>query len=1020
MIRKAFSGRGLLLALTVIVFTSLSCGVTAQDKPVTHKIFVLNDFDKTLDFTYVDWKDKVTASNGHLILKDVKCSGGGGVNFKMDLSAYANSSPALKIKANPANKGKGLYIIISDNKGHSGRWIFQVPAPADDFTIVTAKGSSALTNPNVKEDKENPDKPGNLDLTNITQFHVGGDWSKEILDVEIDALLFVEPDAKMLADREAYVKVQAEEAAEAARKAAEEKKKEETKRQNMIRSYSYSGENSPKLVNVSLVAPDILSLTVEAQWITPSTIVKYEPQEGDELKEEKWPDGGANNGIRKAKLMRNGKFMGTLQGIKLDWLTNGEHIAGDPFLYFLADDPNNFTVTSQDDSDYANGVKPAKIYRKTIPTNVPLPGGNYATRHRVYLKMPSPLKAGKTYSVKTEKINLKNPNPTFTVDYAKMLSEAVHVNQNGYHPNDPYKRALLSLWMGTGGGLKFPDGLNFSVVEDGTGKPVFNGKVELVMDIDGKENLWTKPAKNYAQTAVYKMDFSAFNTPGTYRVCVEGIGSSYPFQINESVWEKAFQLQMKGLYNNRSGIEVGPPYSEYKKPRDFHPDDGAVVTRATFDVMEKGQYNMKDLPKTDTGEVIKNAWGGYHDAGDWNPRRVTHMNTNFSQLELIEIMPEYFSKLKLNIPPTSGEGLPDIITEALWEIDCFKRIQLPDGGIPYGIESQMDPGSGEISWLSTQHLYVLAPNIRDSWFYAAVAARAAKVLQTIKPEIAKEYLDSAVKAFNWAEADYAKKVADKTLDKMKGELWQAKDWRNASSLVLYDITGDKKYHDVFMEGTFLKKPGQDICSWGGGIQTDAAFLYARLDDAKADPEIKKNARAAVLRIADFSMDYAKKNAFNVTCREAGRPMFAGFFSVSGGMEVARAHFLTSDKKYLEGAIQSCQFGMGCNPGNLVYTTGMGSNPIKNPLQLDARSSGQPAPVGLTSFGNSDIWNFRGSFWDINMQFVNKPEQLWPDVYSWPLQEAYFDVWILVSTNEFVIDTWQQNVFVWGYLAAQKR
>lgn len=51
--------------------------------------------------------------------------------------------------------------------------------------------------------------------------------------------------------------------------------------------------------------------------------------------------------------------------------------------------------------------------------------------------------------------------------------------------------------------------------------------------------------------------------------------------------------------------------------------------------------------------------------------------------------------------------------------------------------------------------------------------------------------------------------------------------------------------------------------------------------------------------------------------------------------------------------------------------------------------------------------------------MNKPENLWPNAYDWPLPETYFDVWLLVSTNEFVIDTWQQNVFVWGYLAARR-
>jgi hypothetical protein len=60
-------------------------------------------------------------------------------------------------------------------------------------------------------------------------------------------------------------------------------------------------------------------------------------------------------------------------------------------------------------SAYAGGVKPLAVYRKTVPTNAQLPGGIYPTRHRLYLKLPSALAAGKTHAVRTEAINLRNP-----------------------------------------------------------------------------------------------------------------------------------------------------------------------------------------------------------------------------------------------------------------------------------------------------------------------------------------------------------------------------------------------------------------------------------------------------------------------------------------------------------------------------------------------------------------------------------------------------------------------------------
>lgn len=822
----------------------------------------------------------------------------------------------------------------------------------------------------------------------------------------------VEPDAKMLADREAYAKVAAEEAAQKARQIAEETEKLARERENKLRAYSYRGERSPEVTQVSLAAPDILALTIDAQRTVLPTMTKYEPQPGDEKKVRKSHHGE----VEQATLLRKGKRIGRLQGKHLDWLFTDERLEGDPLLDFIAETPANYTIQSADDPNYAQPVKPVAVYRKSVPRDVVLPGGQHPTRHRIYLRLPSSVQPGKTYSVKIAALNVKNGDLSFKADLEKVRSDSVHVNQIGYRPDDPAKRAFLSIWLGTGGAYTFADGLGFSLIDEQTHKTVFRGKVERVLAADGKEKLWTKPPKNYSDTAVYRMDFSSHQTPGTYRVYVDGIGCSYPFNIGRSVWEKAFLTQMKGLYNQRSGVELGPPYTNFKKPRDFHPDDGAVVTRSSYDVLSKGgPHAYASIAKGDTGEAVKDAWGGYHDAGDWNPRRVTHMYTTLAQLELCELFPDYFCKLNLNIPPQ--DGVPDIITEALFEIDCFRRLQLPNGAVPHGIETEGDPSAGEVSWLSRQHCYVLAPNIRDSWLYAATAARAAKVLKPFKAELAKTYLDSAVRAFRWAEGELARKQAAHEA-MPKNDYWDAFDARNLSALVLYDITGDKDYHAIFLHDTCLKQPGTEIVAWGWHIQCDQFFLYARMDEKKTDPKLRETARAGVISLAERSLKYAEGNAFNITQREPGRPMFAGFFSTSGGSELVRAHYLTKKHEYLKGAVQSCQFQAGCNPNNLVYTSGLGANPVKIPLELDARSSGQAVPIGLTVFGNSDYFNWRNSFWDINLRFVNRPEFIWPDAYGWPLTEAYFDVWVLVSANEYVIDTWAPNVLVWGYLSAR--
>jgi endoglucanase len=45
---------------------------------------------------------------------------------------------------------------------------------------------------------------------------------------------------------------------------------------------------------------------------------------------------------------------------------------------------------------------------------------------------------------------------------------------------------------------------------------------------------------------------------------------------------------MKELLHHRSGIEWGPPFTDYKRPRNLHPADGAKVFASAGTEIEGG------------------------------------------------------------------------------------------------------------------------------------------------------------------------------------------------------------------------------------------------------------------------------------------------------------------------------------------------------------------------------------------------------------------------------------------------
>ena len=191
------------------------------------------------------------------------------------------------------------------------------------------------------------------------------------------------------------------------------------------------------------------------------------------------------------------------------------------------------------------------------------------------------------------------------------------------------------------------------------------------------------------------------------------------------MWQQAFFTAVRGFYHQRSGIATGPPFTSYSRPRAFHPDDGVKVYQANVSLLEV-DMGLGDRPafealtSTKTDQIVPNAWGGYFDAGDWD-RRIQHLAVPRGLLELHNLFPNYFKPVNLKIPESTN-SLPDILDEALWSLDFFRRLQTADGGIRGGIESAEHPKFGEASWQESQTVMAYAPDVWSSYLYAGVAS----------------------------------------------------------------------------------------------------------------------------------------------------------------------------------------------------------------------------------------------------------------------------------------------------------
>ena len=755
------------------------------------------------------------------------------------------------------------------------------------------------------------------------------------------------------------------------------------------------GPDSPKVVAVSAVAPDVLEVEIQAGHVTPAHLSLYHQQPGDQR---------APQGTREI-LKRNGQEVGFLLGVNHDHLETYEGFVGDELQSEYASWAGSFSIRGDADPDYASPKRPVAVFRKSKPNDWQQTSPqNMAMDQRIYLELPHSLKQGHWYTVGLGDLNAQPNSVTFVFDPSKLMSEAVHVSQVGFRPDDPFKRAYLSCWRGTGGGQTYSLPMSFRVVNAVSGKTVYRGAVKLGWPASQPEHMQRE--ENFIKADVYWMDFTPVSTPGTYRVVVDGIGCSFDFPIRRDVWDGAFKIQMRGLVNERSGIELKPPYADYVRPADQMPNPGQLVTESKFAMIDSPN-TWPELAKGDTGKPVKGAHGGYHDAGDWNPRRVTHMKVTMAHLELLELFPRHFAALRLGLPDASNT--PDVLQEALFELDLFRRLQKPDGGIPFGLETNGDPSYGDLSWLTTMHLYEFAPDSFGSWTYAGVAAQAARLLESYDPAKAKLYRESAVRAMRWAEAHYPEERSKLT--------WDNIDARNLAAVELYWLTGDTHWHQVFLENTLLTTPHPNLFQWGKAVQRDAAFVYARLPKGLGDPALKENAKDGLVAMAQKCLTYGNGNAFNITNCDKGRPFLGGFYSEEDASDLCRAHFLIGKPEYLAGLVRACGFPTGANPEDMTFTSGLGLNPVKHPLHLDSRGTGQPAPKGLTVYGPIDFVLFHdpGTIWPMTY-YLNR--LCVPPSSDWPIPEAYFDIFLYPMINEFTVDNWAGNVYAWGYLAGR--
>ena len=342
-------------------------------------------------------------------------------------------------------------------------------------------------------------------------------------------------------------------------------------------------------------------------------------------------------------------------------------------------------------------------------------------------------------------------------------------------------------------------------------------------------------------------------------------------------------------------------------------------------------------------------------------------------------------------------------------MDFLKRMQQADGSVYGGIESASHPRRGEASWQESLPVFAYSRTRSAAYNFAAVAARAALWFHEHgMAERAQQYKEPALKAFKWAE----KQPEDGRGGDRGGGA------RCLAAAELYRLTGEERYHAIFLATTRFSQPGAPFYTSpmgpNGDGQGEAGWTYLRTAHPGVRKDIQQQIHEAMLRDAERMAMNCESSDF---CWAGGpkRPIRWGAMSMPESHVLCRAHFITGDGKYLRAIVLSTLSGAGANPVNMCFVTGVGTRWPQHPLHEDAYVTGQPLYEGVTVGGPLDPVSPNK---DPNAARFER--LLYPPATQWPATESYFDVFAYAPMCEFTVhQTMLPTSFVWGYLAARK-
>nr|AHF24627.1 GH9 beta-1,3(4)-glucanase [uncultured bacterium Contig27] len=447
--------------------------------------------------------------------------------------------------------------------------------------------------------------------------------------------------------------------------------------------------------------------------------------------------------------------------------------------------------------------------------------------------------------------------------------------------------------------------------------------------------------------------------------------------VKPRAWNAVTHALIKGLYFQRCGCGLSPEHA-------------GVYAHPPCHTAPAAEWEDRSVRRRVTG--------GWHDAGDYGKYTGPGAVTVAHLLYAWKLFPRGCGE-DLNIPET-GNGVPDILNEARFELEWILQMQRSNGAFHNKLtKSHFAPFIMPQDDLEPEYLMpVCWCATADA---AACLALAYRVYRPFDEAFANRMLLAAKRAWDWLQAhpDY---VPFMNPEGVRTGLYGGRsDASNRfwAACELYAATGGPAYRQAAEQ---LYTPKIPLLEFGwmevGGLGTLCCLFDLK---ENAGDVLYTRLKEDFLRRCEKALTLSKASGYG-TALEPDRYVWGSILPVMGNaMAMIMASLLTGRQDMRDAALLQWHYALGMNALDLCFVTGFGERRVMHPHHRPSGADGIEAPVpGLISGGPNKLFCM-----------PQTKERLSPDT---PPAKHYLDETPSADTNEIAIYWNSPAVFVGAY------